>query len=80
MDGFGTDTNVIVIAATNRADVLDKALMRAGRFDRQIFVDLPDLNERREIFQVHLKPLKKSRTLDIDFLACLLYTSPSPRD
>ena len=69
MDGFGTDTNVIVIAATNRADVLDKALMRAGRFDRQIFVDLPDLNERREIFHVHLKPLKKSRTLDIDFLA-----------
>ena len=69
MDGFGTDTNVIVVAATNRADVLDKALMRAGRFDRQIFVDLPDLNERREIFQVHLKPLKKSRTLDIDFLA-----------
>jgi cell division protease FtsH len=59
MDGFGTDTNVIVVAATNRADVLDKALMRAGRFDRQIFVDLPDLNERREIFQVHLKPLKK---------------------
>ena len=69
MDGFGTDTNVIVIAATNRADVLDKALMRSGRFDRQIFVDLPDLNERIEIFQVHLKPLKKSRTLDIDFLA-----------
>jgi len=69
MDGFGTDTNVIVIAATNRADVLDKALMRAGRFDRQIFVDLPDLNERKEIFQVHLKPLKKSRTLDIEFLA-----------
>ena len=69
MDGFGTDTNVIVIAATNRADVLDKALMRAGRFDRQIFVDLPDLNERKEIFQVHLSPLKKSRTLDVDFLA-----------
>ncbi|MDC2995763.1 ATP-dependent zinc metalloprotease FtsH [Flavobacteriaceae bacterium] len=69
MDGFGTDTNVIVIAATNRADVLDKALMRAGRFDRQIFVDLPDLNERREIFKVHLKPLKKSRTLDVEFLA-----------
>ncbi len=69
MDGFGTDTNVIVIAATNRADVLDKALMRAGRFDRQIFVDLPDLNERREIFNVHLKPLKKSRTLDVEFLA-----------
>ena len=69
MDGFGTDTNVIVIAATNRADVLDKALMRAGRFDRQIFVDLPDLNERREIFKVHLKPLKNSRTLDVEFLA-----------
>ena len=69
MDGFGTDTNVIVVAATNRADVLDKALMRAGRFDRQIFVDLPDLNERREIFQVHLKPLKKSRGLDLEFLA-----------
>ena len=60
MDGFGTNTNVIVVAATNRADVLDKALMRAGRFDRQIFVDLPDLNERREIFKVHLKPIKKS--------------------
>ena len=69
MDGFGTNTNVIVIAATNRADVLDKALMRAGRFDRQIFVDLPDLNERREIFQVHLKPLKVSKTLDIEFLS-----------
>ena len=69
MDGFGTDTNVIVVAATNRADVLDKALMRAGRFDRQIFVDLPDLNERREIFKVHLKPLKKSRSLDVEFLA-----------
>ena len=69
MDGFGTNTNVIVIAATNRADVLDKALMRAGRFDRQIFVDLPDLNERKEIFQVHLKPIKKSTTLDVDFLA-----------
>ena len=69
MDGFGTDTNVIVVAATNRADVLDKALMRAGRFDRQIFVDLPDLNERREIFKVHLKPLKKSRALDVEFLA-----------
>ncbi len=69
MDGFGTDTNVIVVAATNRADVLDKALMRAGRFDRQIFVDLPDLNERREIFKVHLKPLKKTRTLDVEFLA-----------
>ena len=69
MDGFGTDTNVIVVAATNRADVLDKALMRAGRFDRQIFVDLPDLNERREIFKVHLKPLKKSSALDVEFLA-----------
>ena len=69
MDGFGTDTNVIVVAATNRADVLDKALMRAGRFDRQIFVDLPDLNERREIFKVHLKPLKKNRALDVEFLA-----------
>ncbi|MDA9587047.1 ATP-dependent zinc metalloprotease FtsH [Flavobacteriaceae bacterium] len=69
MDGFGTNTNVIVIAATNRADVLDKALMRAGRFDRQIYVDLPDLNERREIFKVHLKPLKVIKTLDIEFLA-----------
>ncbi|MGA1775985.1 MAG: ATP-dependent zinc metalloprotease FtsH [Flavobacteriaceae bacterium] len=69
MDGFGTNTNVIVIAATNRADVLDKALMRAGRFDRQIYVDLPDLNERKEIFKVHLKPLKTIKTLDIDFLA-----------
>ncbi len=69
MDGFGTNTNVIVVAATNRADVLDKALMRAGRFDRQIYVDLPDLNERREIFKVHLKPLKAIKTLDVDFLA-----------
>ena len=69
MDGFGTNTNVIVIAATNRADVLDKALMRAGRFDRQIYVDLPDLNERREIFKVHLKPIKVIKTLDIEFLA-----------
>ena len=69
MDGFGTNTNVIVIAATNRADVLDKALMRAGRFDRQIYVDLPDLNERKEIFKVHLKPLKIIKNLDIDFLA-----------
>ena len=62
MDGFGTNTNVIVIAATNRADILDKALMRAGRFDRQIFVDLPDVRERKEIFEVHLKPLKKAKT------------------
>ena len=69
MDGFGTNSNVIVLAATNRADVLDKALMRAGRFDRQIYVDLPDLNERKEIFQVHLKPLKTIKSLDYDFLA-----------
>ncbi|MBU2994978.1 ATP-dependent zinc metalloprotease FtsH [Cellulophaga baltica] len=69
MDGFGTNTNVIVLAATNRADVLDKALMRAGRFDRQIYVDLPDIRERKEIFEVHLKPIKTSETLDLDFLA-----------
>ena len=69
MDGFGTNTNVIVIAATNRADVLDKALMRAGRFYRQIYVDLPDLRERKEIFKVHLKPLKADTKLDVDFLA-----------
>ncbi|MGB8703841.1 MAG: ATP-dependent zinc metalloprotease FtsH [Gillisia sp.] len=70
MDGFGTNTNVIVIAATNRADVLDKALMRAGRFDRQIYVDLPDVRERKEIFEVHLRPLKKvADELDIEFLA-----------
>jgi cell division protease FtsH len=69
MDGFGTNTNVIVLAATNRADVLDKALMRAGRFDRQIYVDLPDLNERKAIFEVHLKPLKTDEKLDTDFLA-----------
>ncbi len=69
MDGFGTNTNVIVLAATNRADVLDNALMRAGRFDRQIYVDLPDVRERKEIFEVHLRPLKKEETLDIEFLA-----------
>ncbi|MFT5963750.1 MAG: cell division protease FtsH [Flavobacterium sp.] len=69
MDGFGTNSNVIVLAATNRADVLDKALMRAGRFDRQIFVDLPDIRERAEIFKVHLTPLKKVEGLDTDFLA-----------
>ncbi|SDG54936.1 ATP-dependent zinc metalloprotease FtsH [Psychroflexus sediminis] len=70
MDGFGTNTNVIVIAATNRADVLDKALMRAGRFDRQIYVDLPDVREREEIFEVHLKPLKKvADELETEFLA-----------
>ncbi|WP_431164738.1 ATP-dependent zinc metalloprotease FtsH [Tenacibaculum halocynthiae] len=69
MDGFGTDTNVIVLAATNRADVLDKALMRAGRFDRQIYVDLPDLHERREIFEVHIKPLKLADNANLEFLA-----------
>ena len=69
MDGFGTDTNVIVLAATNRADVLDSALMRAGRFDRQIYVDLPNINERKEIFEVHIKPLKLADDVKIDFLA-----------
>jgi ATP-dependent metalloprotease FtsH len=70
MDGFGTNTNVIVLAATNRADILDKALMRAGRFDRQIYVDLPDVREREEIFEVHLRPLKKvADELDTAFLA-----------
>jgi ATP-dependent metalloprotease FtsH len=69
MDGFGTNSGVIIIAATNRADVLDSALLRAGRFDRQIYVDMPDLNERKEIFQVHLKPLKLEKAIDIDFLA-----------
>ena len=69
MDGFGTNTNVIVLAATNRAEILDKALMRAGRFDRQIYVDLPDVNERKQIFEVHLKKIKKVENLDVDFLA-----------
>ncbi len=69
MDGFGTNSGVIILAATNRADVLDSALMRAGRFDRQIYVDMPDLNERKEIFQVHLKPIKLADGIDIDFLA-----------
>ena len=69
MDGFGTNSGVIILAATNRADMLDSALMRAGRFDRQIHVDLPDLNERKAIFQVHLKPIKTDETLDIDFLS-----------
>ena len=69
MDGFGTDTNVIVVAATNRADVLDKALMRAGRFDRQIYVDLPNINERKEIFDVHIKPLKLGEDVNVNFLA-----------
>ncbi|MDG0973143.1 MAG: ATP-dependent zinc metalloprotease FtsH [Crocinitomicaceae bacterium] len=69
MDGFGTNSGVIILAATNRADVLDKALMRAGLFDRQIYVDMPDINERKEIFEVHLKPLKLDKAMDIDFLA-----------
>jgi len=69
MDGFGTNSGVIILAATNRADVLDKALMRAGRFDRQIYVDMPDVNERKEIFQVHLKPIKVDKEMDVDFLA-----------
>ena len=69
MDGFGTNDNVIVIAATNRADILDKALMRAGRFDRQIYVDLPDIRERKEIFEVHLKPLKIKKGLKTGFLS-----------
>ena len=69
MDGFGTNSGVIIMAATNRADILDKALLRAGRFDRQIYVDLPDLNERKAIFMVHLKPIKTDATLDVDFLA-----------
>ena len=69
MDGFGTDTNVIIMAATNRADILDKALMRAGRFDRSIYVDLPELHERREIFDVHLAKIKLEPNIDRDFLA-----------
>ena len=69
MDGFGTNSGVIILAATNRADILDRALMRAGRFDRQIYVDMPDLNERKDIFEVHLKPLKLEKELDKDFLA-----------
>ncbi|KGN97193.1 cell division protein FtsH [Porphyromonas macacae] len=69
MDGFGTNSGVIILAATNRADILDKALLRAGRFDRQIYVDLPDLNDRKEIFLVHLKPLKIDNTVDVDLLA-----------
>ena len=69
MDGFGTNSGVIIMAATNRADILDKALLRAGRFDRQIHVDLPDLNERKEVFKVHLKPIKIDSSLDIDLLA-----------
>ena len=69
MDGFGTNSGVIILAATNRADMLDSALLRAGRFDRQISVDLPDLPERKEIFQVHLRPVKVDSTVDIDFLS-----------
>ena len=69
MDGFGTNSGVIILAATNRADILDKALLRAGRFDRQIHVDLPDLNERKAVFEVHLKPLKLDNTVDSDTLA-----------
>jgi ATP-dependent metalloprotease FtsH len=69
MDGFGTNSGVIILAATNRADVLDSALMRAGRFDRQIYVDMPDVNERKAIFEVHLKPIKLDQAIDIDFLA-----------
>ena len=69
MDGFGTNSGVIILAATNRADILDKALMRAGRFDRQIHVDMPDINERKEIFQVHLRPLKLEKDFDVEFMA-----------
>jgi cell division protease FtsH len=69
MDGFGTNSGVIVIAATNRSDILDRALLRAGRFDRQIFVDLPDLNERKEIFKVHIKPLTLEKDVDVEFLS-----------
>ena len=69
MDGFGTNSGVIILAATNRVDILDKALLRAGRFDRQIHVDLPDLNERKEVFKVHLRPVKTDSTVDIDLLA-----------
>ncbi len=69
MDGFGTNSGVIILAATNRADVLDSALMRAGRFDRQIYVDMPDINERKAIFEVHLKPIKLDQAIDVEFLA-----------
>ena len=69
MDGFGSNSGVIILAATNRVDVLDKALLRAGRFDRQIHVDLPDLNERKEVFGVHLRPIKIDNTVDVDLLA-----------
>ncbi len=69
MDGFGTNSGVIILAATNRADILDKALMRAGRFDRQIYVDMPDLTERKQIFEVHLRPIKIDASIDVDFLS-----------
>ena len=69
MDGFGSNSGVIILAATNRVDILDKALLRAGRFDRQIYVDLPDLNERKEVFGVHLRPLKLDDSVDIDLLS-----------
>jgi len=69
MDGFGSNSGVIILAATNRVDVLDKALLRAGRFDRQIHVDLPDLNERKEVFGVHLRPIKIDNTVDVELLA-----------
>jgi cell division protease FtsH len=69
MDGFGTNSGIIILAATNRADILDKALLRAGRFDRQIYVDMPDLNERVQIFNVHLKNVKRDDSVDVDFLA-----------
>lgn len=69
MDGFGTNSGIIVLAATNRADILDKALLRAGRFDRQILVDLPDINERKEIFKVHLRPIKIDDSVDVEFLS-----------
>ncbi len=69
MDGFASNSGVIILAATNRADILDKALLRPGRFDRQIHVDLPDVQERKEIFKVHLRPIKINETVDIDFLA-----------
>ena len=69
MDGFGTNSGVIILAATNRADILDSALMRAGRFDRQIYVDMPDLTERDAIFKVHLEPIKTDGSIDVDFLA-----------
>lgn len=69
MDGFGSNSGIIILAATNRVDILDKALLRAGRFDREIYVDLPDLNERKEVFGVHLRPLKLDNTVDVDLLA-----------